>query len=488
MNAVARRLRAAGHVLALLCLVESQPTWPSWQATVPHPSAPLGGLAPIPTAEHHVVHEGTPALGTYNHGAQVFVHESSQTVLVCWKSGAKDEDAPGQRIFLAYGRVADSGTNGSSLQRNISPPLVLFPNVSAVTGFYLPGTVVNGGEIRAAPGSGRLIATAKLANNTKQDETSGGLRSPDVHLGTGHKQYPIAVPLVRQVFISAAGIPSFGPIYWDGLAPPAGFDFLHYPCRKQMPASMLADLQALTTHGTNDPFDAAVPPAQRSEFFLTEHTSYLTPDGTRQVLLARDDSPAFDNGSVPEGGNSWHFYGTTRSLEANGKTWGSWLPVKRTTIPDSQSNMAAGLLPLHIGAKPAAVFLIHNAVPRPCNDRNTTAWLQHHEILGCPRDPLALSIATDGLQFTKVFALIGDRPRMRYLGMCKNPGFMSLLQSICVASVFVSVYVYTIMYGCGYVLHVYCLEQVPTDCCCGWAVVGGLLHQQGRYRLERSAG
>ena len=78
--ATALVLLAAG--LPAACAAPPPPTLPFWSAAVPRPGAgPLGGLAP--QAEHVVVHRATRAHGTYNHGAQIFVHPGGNWARWC---------------------------------------------------------------------------------------------------------------------------------------------------------------------------------------------------------------------------------------------------------------------------------------------------------------------------------------------------------------------------------------------------------------------
>jgi hypothetical protein len=61
-------LLATTHVEPAAALV------PAYTAARPNYQKPNGGLPLLPGAEHHTVFESTPALGTYNHQAQIERH------------------------------------------------------------------------------------------------------------------------------------------------------------------------------------------------------------------------------------------------------------------------------------------------------------------------------------------------------------------------------------------------------------------------------
>ena len=372
---------------------------PFWSATPPRPnSGQLGGITPLAQAKHVVVHRSTPAHGTYNHGAEIFVHPSG-SVIVGWKNGAVDEDAPGQRIMAAW------STDGG---RSFSQPLTVFSNLSAVTGFYLPGKVLNGGAMQT--NGGRMYVMASVCNNTLSNTSS--TKWVGSAASSSHHEYKVNASLARQVTLSAKGVPSFGTVYWDSNATPPGFESTGIPCRKQMPRQMAHDLSAISARSiTDDPFQTAVSSSDRARYFLTEHTSWTTLNKQEDILLMRNNWPGFSNGSLL--GKMWYYYASVRSGSGSGS---GWSVPKRTNIPDSQANMASGSFVRRDGSRP--VFLVNNAVPRPCTARH------HPVIIGCDRDPLVISVAEDGRNFSRAWALIGGRPPMRFPGMCKNPGFM----------------------------------------------------------------
>ena len=292
-------------------LPEPTPRLPFWSASPLRPAAgagPLGGFTPPAQAKHVVVHRATPAHGTYNHGAEIFVHPNG-AVIVGWKNGAADEDAPGQRILAAW------STDGG---RSFPQPLTIFSNLSATTGFYLPGTVLNGGAVQAS--CGRTYVTASVFNNTNTS-SAGWVASA---ASSRHHEYKVNASLARQVTVSAKGVPAFGTVYWDSAATPAGFESMGFPCRQQMPPQMARDLSAISARSTTDnPFQTAVSSSDRSRYFLTEHTSWTTSDKREDVLLMRNNNPGFSNGSLL--GKIWYYYASVRAGNSSG-----WSVPKRT--------------------------------------------------------------------------------------------------------------------------------------------------------------
>lgn len=113
---------------------------------------------------------------------------------------------------------------------------------------------------------------------------------------------------------------------------------------------------------------------------LIERTVYRRPDGVL-VALARQAGPTF------------LMYAALSRNDGR-----SWSPFRRSNIPDSPSLATSGTLP------DGRVYLVHSPVAQV-------------------RDPLVISLSSDGIVFDQTVALRSDMPPVKYDGRNKLPGF-----------------------------------------------------------------
>ncbi|HEX5410704.1 MAG TPA: exo-alpha-sialidase, partial [Terriglobia bacterium] len=184
-----------------------------------------------------------------------------------------------------------------------------------------------------------------------------------------------------------------GPIFWLIDDPPAPMEgFPQYPSARDPQyrdlASQINNYLANPLHMPAwDFLKHTDRPRSVDDHEMCEPTAYRRPDGVL-VILSRDCGPH----------QSHQIYASLS--RDSGK---SWTTPSRTNIPDSPSKSVAGTLPN------GRIYLIGNQIPGK----------SHNNF----RDPLVISLSSDGKTFAWAAAMLHGTPPLRYPGHAKNRGF-----------------------------------------------------------------
>jgi hypothetical protein len=345
------------------------------------PSHPALRFAPVSNDGYTLLYraDGSTRLhnGAYSHHPHVVFHDGK--LFVMWSNHLRDEDCPGQRVYLRF-----SSDLGRSWQPDpVGEPIELFPSLDdwkfeedVVSGDNLAGTangfaIIHGGELYAV------------------NEVLPSIRMQDRGFGR----------LVRRIYNDG----SLGEVFWIEKNPPAGPPgFPSYPGandpsfapRAALIKAYLEDPSRLHLptwdfkgpRNTSTELEPSLPGSPLDGHRLCEPTtSFRLPDG-RLAMFWRDLGL--------RGQPSFRLY-LSCSCDG-GRRW--TVPVQ-TAFPDACSRPCASNLP------DGSVYVVNN----PCH--------------GGSRMLLTISVARDGACFSSCRAIRWQETAPRFAGMYKGAGY-----------------------------------------------------------------
>ena len=330
---------------------------PSWQQPFLDPLVPPYGGAPLLSNNTRWTRlfYGSLAPGAGAYAMSPMLSFLNGRLLASWKLSVSDEDEPGQRVMWAQ---SDDGVSWTTASDGSN---VLFPSMNAsenprVALFAEPSLLI-GGRVYAAASPTQFCLF------------------PD--------QYQ-PVLLLRRVFDDRVG--HFGPIFWAADVVPPGF--AEASARENVTSASQQDAQTRADVATLTPTSITPPCAldgstSKCEFCVggcqewavalnvssleNERSHWHVPGSEAEVLLYRSHNHVL--------------YASVR--ETVGAEWPVPVP---TNITDDTANFNAGNFPTLAGLDGRA-YLVSNA------------------LLTLIRDPLFLSTAADGYDFTTVAAI-----------------------------------------------------------------------------------
>lgn len=327
-----------------------------WKAPYPERYVPHMGFQPLEGATHTLIYQPLPISGKegwgYSHHSQLIYHKGRFAAL--WSSNWHGEDAPGQRVLFA----------SSTDALDWSEPVEIFPSPDEVKVWEASGFYMCPIGLRVVDGV--LYACAVLYEDVGWENAEStevvSIRDQD-HVFRKRKFHDIIVRVVGDD-------DSFGPFFAIGDDPiSAGvkYEIANY---KDESSKEVADvLWEVLDEALCRPALKAVDKAR-----LSEPASYRAPGGER-VCLFRDD-----------------FYSHRMYVCHSDDDGKSWSVPQPTNIPDAPS--LARTLALNNGT----VLLIGN---QNAALENIDEPVPPH--LG--RDPLTVSVAENGYEFTRAYAL-----------------------------------------------------------------------------------
>lgn len=326
--------------------------------------APNLGLPPAPAVRRHRLFTASAEHGSYNHHSTIFAHRG--VLYAAWSNHAIDEDGSGQRAL--WSRSADGGASWTAWQE-------LFPPHDLVK----PVAQQDWLEDRVLIPNGFAVVDNELYAVGEVHVLGDGRR------GLGR--------LARRVDDDD----DLGPIFWVIDAPPAPrAGFPSYPAATDpaFTAAAAAITDGLTRPGLEPTWEfmhRTCSPLAADGHRLCEPTqSWRLPDGT-WVRLYRDHDRSSNVNYMQTSVDNGHI----------------WSTPMRTGFPDACSRSAAGQLP------DGTAYVINN----PGRER------EHALGGGRLRDPLIISLASDGLTFDRHFVLAQGAPPQDFVGYGKNAGF-----------------------------------------------------------------
>eukprot|EP00911_Craspedida_sp_UC1_P003025 UC1_evm7s2203 len=449
------------------------PLAPVWRAGVLDPTKPLGGVKPVPNAQHIEVYHGETEHGTYNHAAMLDYHNG--VFLLAWKNGPYNEDKSGQRIL--YSQSSDglswTPTDGTN---------ILFPNMStsarAAALFVGPPAHINGRRyVGASPGEPTGAAQGAQWCLWPDPLSPRNCGPPS------HKQANGTL-LMREVLPGggAGGIPiRLGPIFWTQAWVPnewrAASEKLGFKTLDQMDAQTQSDVATLSATESGLPCDKDLSlgggggtlkceaceggcqrwndiPKSTQPYIGNERSHYRVPtDLTKKTPRGKKGAGGGGGGgdSPPVRARDVILYRSGKipflwaSLR-NGTSQHDWGAPLLTSLPNDESNLNTGPLP------DKRIYLLNNAVYRPktrtttlsspSSSFSTAATSEEGEddgdgsMLSAPetlrfRDPVTISTSRDGFVFDTVASVMScstfpleynSTCTPRYPGGGKNPG------------------------------------------------------------------
>jgi hypothetical protein len=315
----------------------------------------------------------------FSHHAYLAAHEC--ILFAAWSTHLRDEDGSGQ--YVSFSRSRDNGQTWTSAKE-------LFPPLDTV-------------RVRADQDNEKDLVL--IANGFAiVDDTLYAIA--EAHMLGGCREakppgIPVAKDIVNHTFESRPGVGriarslapngALGPIFWLVDNPPAAVE--GFPAY----ASAADPACAATARAINDYL--AEPEHWPSWEFVKQTTriwardghklcepteAYHLPDGSRARIF-RDASRGsgcqyvqFESGDGPTHENGWQM-------------------PQRTDFPDAYSRSAAGNLP------DGTAYIINNP--------------------GNGRDPLVISLSSDGLTFDRHAIICCDTPPVQFVGVAKGQGF-----------------------------------------------------------------
>eukprot|EP01043_Picozoa_sp_COSAG02_P041669 COSAG02_NODE_3474_length_6681_cov_29.310696_6_plen_465_part_00 len=356
---------------------------PAWTATAFNSTGPVNStvaynLPVVPNTGAVKIYNATRETGVYSHGPMISFYGGY--FLASWKNGMLSEDTPGQRVLWSYASEADP--------LSYSTPEVLLPNVSNGEP-CLPNSKMPypPNPHYLSPSCAHLFAEPTAILNGRA-YLAASLRQfclwPLDPLNEGGKYL-----LLRQVIPTSP--PTLGPAFW-AKDPGAGFSEtnkrLGIRTLAQMPQETRTDISALLLGARPCPKNAT-----KCEF---------CEDGCqdlREAALGNAPCKLADPGGPWIERTHWRVPGTQEDVlvyraegqvlcfsQRSGGNRGNWSAPSSTRLTDIHSNMNAGTLP------DGRIYLLHNP------------------ILGkTERDPLVLSLSTDGFNFDQAFVALSCR-------------------------------------------------------------------------------
>jgi len=377
---------SAGFVLALvysLCIFstsgysQTEPAGESavhWDVPWPQPGKAGYGYPLLPRVESFPIYHATPLTGVYSHHAQI--GHLQGTFFASWSNQEWGEDGPGQRVLCAL------STNGKKWQ----PPFVCLPSMGGMRKPQRSGRVLTA--------EAWVVVDAKMYVVAGVNDRPGPTNTIEAGYETtafGQKRMLVGKRVGwGRVARSVAPNGDMGPIFWLVDDPPAPIeDFPQYPDAQDPQfrevANQINHYLANPVHMPAwDFLNHTDSPLAADHQRLGEPTAYRRPDGVI-VKLSR-------------GGGSHRMY--VSLSKDQGKTW--TIPVQ-TDIPDSPSKAVTGTLPN------GKTYLIGNQI--------------QSSVRGHTRDPLVISLSSDGKTFNWAAAIRHGTPPLRYPGKSKDHGF-----------------------------------------------------------------
>jgi len=342
------------------------------------------GYPILPGVESFPIYHATPLTGVYSHHSQIGYLQG--TFFASWSNQEWGEDGPGQRVLCS---LSPDG-------KKWEDPFVCLPSMGGMRKPERYGRVLTA-EAWVVVG-GKMYVVADV--NDRPGPTNKIEADYETTVGGQKRNIDPLTPLLfgrrvgwGRVARSVAPNGDMGPIFWLVDDPPAPMEgFSQYPDARDPQyrevASQLNHYLANPLHMPAWDFlnHTDSHPHSVDDHEMGEPTTYRRPDGTL-VKLSRDGGPAM----------SHRLYVSLSKDE--GKTWTT--PV-RTDIPDSPSKAVAGTLP------DGKIYLIGNQIPESAHGF---------------RDPLVISLSSDGKTFNWAAAIRHGTPPLRFPGHAKGRGF-----------------------------------------------------------------
>lgn len=373
----------------------SNESLPYWSAQQPDESKPAAGYNPLPGVSHSIVFDGNEkSWGSYNHGPIITWHPDTNYV-AHWYNGYHGESVENRCVFA----TSDDGVVWSE-------PAVSF-NTTGPIGLESEYFVNVGGRL--------YLAAASWDVNVR---TGGGAE----HSG------PDALLMRRQKGKGDESSGDLGPVFWLADSVPAGYEKFGYPTYLEMDDATRLDMKRYlsllinTSPQETNGYDNGKP-NERSFYTLPAHADGA--GGDTYVLLARSGESV---NKVPAA-----LLGSLCSLSLNGTT-----PPK-ANIPRAppayrQCRPGTGVFSYALSEADAEALAlpveVSDADPTPAPHTRLCNWTSPNFItipdsqtrtcvsnlpngqfymLGSQvhkgRNPLTLSLSTDGLDWDKVWSV-----------------------------------------------------------------------------------
>jgi len=342
-----------------------------WRGEIQEEKSDLG-LYNIPNIETITLFKPNDKTGTFNHHPYITYFNS--TLVASWSNHERDEDAPGQWVMWSYS--SDGGENWSN-------PKQLFPSVDDVE---LLEDEEAGDRTMIANGfahiDGDLFAIAEVWQwgTGRRDGLRGGIAGRD---GIGR--------LARRVKLNG----ELGPIFWlEYNAPLSLPGYENYESARHPEFEKIA--LKINNYLANPMYwpqwelkhNTTKPKAADGHQLAEPTRAWQLKDGT-YARFWRDLNDSYYNYV------SYSFdYGS------------NWTDPIQTNFPDADSRSTSGKL------SDGSIYIVSNIRRKEWNTSNYSS-----------RDPLAISIANDGLKFNRVGIMRHNAPQIRYSGRSKGPGF-----------------------------------------------------------------
>jgi len=356
-----------------------------WAAPWPDVKKPAAGFPLLEGVEHFTVFRAAKATGIYNHHAHLLHHGG--TFFALWSNHDHGEDGPGQRVLGAISRDG----------RRWSPPVEVFPPQGP------SGDAEGRGRVMTANGllliDGTAYAVGEVHDNVGFTDAAAKVVVPE----RGARYYARARRGWGRLARSIAADGTLGPAFWLVDDPPEPLPgFPAYPGaadpRFAEPAARINRLQQEPLGRPYWDFRASNAGGRMADAYQTavdghtlcEPTTYRRPDGVF-VRLFRDRD------------HSHRLYAAT---SRDGREWTTPQP---TNVPDSPSRTHTGSLP------DGRVFMLGNQLSAPPDVPDKP---RHYT-----RDPLVLSLSSDGRVFDFAAAVRAGAPAIRLGGKGKGRGF-----------------------------------------------------------------
>ncbi|WP_433190215.1 exo-alpha-sialidase [Actinoallomurus sp. CA-150999] len=332
-----------------------------WTAPYPQDDQPTRGYPVLGNLSTTELYHATPATGTYSHHPMVTVQ--GRTLYTSWSNGVVNEDNPGQRVL---GTVSTDGGSWAGWKVYFPPHDKTPPDEPGSDG-RVPGRVVTADGYATIGGD--VYAVAEVWDWVRTE-------SDTVKRGWGR--------IARRVAPNG----TLGPIFWLEMTSPEpkpGFPSYpnasdpRYGAIARQIAAYLADPRNTPPWDYKSGWTEDVPAADGQKLAHPTH-AYVQADGT-YVRIWRDS-------------NTGRLY--AQASHDHGRTWD---PAIRTSLPDARSKSFVGRLP------DGQAYIVGNEQP------------------GGHRDPISISLASDGVHFDRVGVIRYAAPPLRYTGAHKNLGF-----------------------------------------------------------------
>jgi len=343
-----------------------------WQAPRPEEDKPAEGYRVLRGVKTHLIYHATPESGMFSHHAQIAYY--GDHFYVSWSNHPTGEDGPGQRLLCSI------SADGTSWRKSFE----CFPRFDKPQDPAVFGRVLT--AIAWVPLRGALYAVAEVDDRIGND--NWGNISTDPRNSTPQHSYLGRYGWGR-VARSVGPDGQVGPIFWLVDNPPEPMQgFEAYPGARD---PRFQDAAAQIVRELDNPLHMPAWDFRTKTAWtvgadghqLCEPSVYRRSDGTL-VKLSRDRT------------GSQRMY---VALSSNGGR--TWTAAEQTNIPDSPSKATSGVLP------DGRVYLVGNQVAKKDGSR----------------DPLLVSISSEGKTFRDVAVIRYGAPQVRQNGAAKSVGF-----------------------------------------------------------------